>query len=140
MSKSELYGTEFFRYTISALSVSLIVVATAVLVGYDINLLRTISLTVAAVAQTLFVALYLTWKWWSTFLGRALFGKAVALLLIVDFAALSRWLDFGSQDLVFTIMYTVLATGIVAQLIAFLRVKIRNEREGVSGNSGMRNE
>lgn len=103
--------------------------------GYDLDHLRTVALTVAAVAQTLFVAFYLTFPWFETFLGRALFGKAVSLMLIVDFAALSRWYDFGANDQIFIILYATLAAGIVGQFFAFVKVKLEGRSSEVSGNS-----
>lgn len=97
--------------------------------------LRTISLTVAAVTQTLFVLFYITFPWFKTFLGRALFGKAVALMLIVDFAALSRWYDFGNNDQIFVVLYATLSASMVGQFAAFIRVKLEGRSNEVSGNS-----
>ena len=105
---------------------------------HDLNFWRTFALIAAAVGQTAFVLLYMTFPWYSTFLGRALFGKALALVLIVDFAALSRVFDFGRSDLAFSLLYGVLALGICWQFIAFFRVRLagwRDEQDGqVSGN------
>lgn len=103
--------------------------------GIDLNYLRTVALTVAAVVQTAFVLFYTTFPWWQTFLGRALYGKAVVLMLIVDFACLSRWFDFGANDRIFVVLYAALSVGIVWQFIAFVRVRLQGRTAEVSGNS-----
>lgn len=103
--------------------------------GAPLDVLRTVALSVAAVVQTAFVLFYSTFPWWQTFLGRALYLKAVTLMAIVDFACLSRWFDFGANDSIFVILYATLTVGIVVQFIAFVRVKIRGRASEVSGNS-----
>lgn len=103
--------------------------------GVDINHLRTVSLSVAAIVQTLFVLFYATFSWYKTFLGRALFLKAVTLMAIVDFAALSRWFDFGANDTIFVVLYATLTVGIVAQFVAFIRVRLSGRSDQVSGNA-----
>lgn len=105
---------------------------------HDLDFWRTVALSTVALGQTLFVLLYMTFPWYASFLGRALFGKALALLLIVDFAALSRWFEFGAKDAVFVGLYLVLGLAVWAQFVAFLRVRvagIQDEQSGVvSGN------
>lgn len=96
----------------------------------DLNFWRTVAIITAAIGQTAFVILYMTSPWWKNFLGRALFGMALALLLIVDFAAISRIFQFGGADKVFAILYGVLATGIWMQFFAFLRVRIAQKHAG----------
>lgn len=102
--------------------------------GIDLNYLRTVALTVAAVVQTSFVLFYSTFPWWQTFLGRALYGKAVVLMLIVDFACLSRWYDFGANDRIFVVLYAALSVGILWQFVAFIRVRLSGRTDRVSGN------
>ncbi len=101
---------------------------------YDIEFWRTVALAFAAVGQTLFVLLYLTFPWYATFMGKALFAKAFALLLITDLAALARVFDFLSNDALFVFLYGVLATTVWGQFIAFLIVKVESHRTKVSGN------
>lgn len=100
----------------------------------DLDGWRTITLLTAALGQTAFVFLYLLYPWWKSFLGKALFGKSIALVLIIDFAALSRIFEFGHSDLYFTIMYSVLAIGVWLQFFAFLSTIFGGERD-VSGNA-----
>lgn len=105
---------------------------------HDWNAYRTVALCAAALGQTMFVLLYATFPWYKTFLGRSLFGKAVALLVIMDFAALSRLFDFGANDVVFTLMYGSLAIGVWWQFHSFLRVRVDGHHDQntgrVSGN------
>lgn len=92
----------------------------------DLDTWRTINLGIAALGQTAFVLLYLTFPWYKTFLGRALFFKAVTLGVLVDFVWIARYYKFGYFDILFVWMYGVLAVAIWFQFLAFLRVK----REG----------
>lgn len=91
----------------------------------DLNTWRTVIASISAVAQTAFVLLYLTWPWWRTFLGRALFYNAATLAITFDLITYARLTNRGRDDLLFAIVYGVLATGIVAQLVAFTIVKHR---------------
>lgn len=94
---------------------------------HDLDFWRSIALGSVALGQTLFVALYLTFPWWKTFLGRALFYKALILMILADFAFLARVFDFAGEDVLFVILYGLLATGVWFQFAAFLVVK-RNAR------------
>ena len=96
----------------------------------DLDTWRTVAITIAAVGQTAFVVLYLTFPWWKRFLGRVLFGKAVSLLIIVDTIALSRYFDFGTSDALFAALYSILALGIWAQFGAFVWVKMHSKGLG----------
>lgn len=95
---------------------------------HDIDFWRTFAICTAAVGQTLFVSLYLTFPWWKRLFGRALFFKAVSLGALVDIAVAGRIWDWRGEDVTFVVLYSVLALGIWAQFFAFLYVK-------VSGNS-----
>lgn len=100
----------------------------------DINTWRTIALILASLGQTAFVLLYFFYPWWKTFLGRALFGKSIALVVIMDFAALSRIFKFGHDDIAFTILYALLAIGVWFQFVAFVHTLWTKGESGVSGN------
>jgi len=95
---------------------------------------RTAALAVMAVGQTAFVALYLTWPWWSNFLGRSLFIKAVSLAALLDTYMVYRIFDLPHADWVFTVLYCLLAIGIWAQFFAFLKVALEHRQAEVSGN------
>ena len=74
---------------------------------------------VAAVGQTLFTLLYATFPWYRTFLGRALFIKAVSLMFTLDvvFARVILEVPRGEALVVMALGFT--AFGIWAQLVAF---------------------
>lgn len=91
----------------------------------DLETMRTAGLGFAVIGQLGFVALYATFPWWQTFLGRALFFKAVALGAICTFAFFSRLHDWPRDDEVFTTFYWLLGLGIWAQFAAFFIVKKR---------------
>lgn len=91
---------------------------------HDMNFWRTVTIITAAIGQTLFVALYLTWPWWKEFLGRALFTKAVSLGALLDVAVIGRLTDWPKEDFTFVTLYGLVALGIWIQLIAFLRVRM----------------
>lgn len=89
----------------------------------------------AALLQTAFVVLYITFPWYKTFLGRALFGKAVALAVVMDTFIIARLFGMSDVDLVFTVLYGGLVLGIGAQLVAFWKVKAEGRTNEVSGNT-----
>lgn len=77
----------------------------------------------AAVGQNIFILLYMTFPWYRTFLGRALFIKALTLGFLVNAAVASVIWEWPNHDYVMFTAYTVTALGIWAQLIAFIREK-----------------
>lgn len=95
---------------------------------------RTAGIVFAAVGQTAFVLLYITFPWWRTFLGKSLFFKAFAFALLVDVAVAGRVWDWPNEDVYFVVLYWLLGLGIWAQFIAFLRVKLADGQDQVSGN------
>ena len=52
----------------------------------DLEWWRTATIATAAVGQSLLVLLYATFPWYRTFLGRALFIKALTFVLLIDVA------------------------------------------------------
>lgn len=100
---------------------------------YDSDFFRTFVLGAAAVGQTLFVALYATFPWHKTFLGRTLFGNALMLAVIMDTFIVTRLLGVGTNDALFIFLYFLLTLSIWAELIVFLMIRWR-ERKSVSGN------
>lgn len=96
---------------------------------------RTLTLGSVAVGQTAFTLLYFTYPWWKSFLGRALFFKAVALAVLVDAYMLFRVLPFNNADRVFVTLYAFLAFGVWFQFFAFLKVKLQHRDSRVSGNA-----
>lgn len=75
---------------------------------------------VASVGQTLFVLLYMTFPWYRTFLGRALFIKALTLTLLLDVALAGTLWDWPHEEIWIVSLYGFTAFGIWAQLTAFL--------------------
>lgn len=89
----------------------------------DSEFWRTLLLGVAGVGQTLFVILYMTFSWWQSFLGRALFYKSLILCITLDVGVLARILGLTDLDWFFVVLYACFALGIWWQFLAFLRVK-----------------
>lgn len=85
--------------------------------------LRFFALSAMALGQTCFALLYVTFPWWRNFLGRALFAKALSLMVLLDFFIFANLFDFRDVDGVYTTLYFFVAATIWAQFIAFLRVK-----------------
>lgn len=98
----------------------------------SIEFWRTSGIIVTAIGQTAFVALYITWPWWTRFLGRALFFKALAFALLVDIAVCGRIWDWAHEDATFVVLYWLLGLGVWVQFFAFLKIKLQHR--DVSGN------
>ena len=75
---------------------------------------------VAAVGQTLFVLLYMTFPWYETFLGKALFAKALTLALLLDVALIRAIFEWDRDGVWIVSLYGLAALGIWAQFLAFL--------------------
>lgn len=101
---------------------------------HELAFWRLATITTAAVGQTLFVILYATFPWWRTFMGRALFLKAVAFALLVDIAIVGSLIDWKGEDVTFVTLYGALAVGIWGQLLAFAHVRFNGRQAEVSGN------
>jgi len=101
----------------------------------DFDSLRTASLTFVAVGQTCFVLLYTTFPWWRSFLGRALFYKALMLMLIVDLFLLTRIFQWDNMDTLFVTLYTLLGVGVWVQFFAFLKVRSQGKQNQTNPNS-----
>lgn len=96
---------------------------------------RTVMLGSVALGQTLFVVLYMTYPFWKSFLGRALFFKAIALAILVDMYMYFRLFPFENADVVFVGLYGLLAFGVWFQFFAFLRIRVLHRQgRAVSGN------
>lgn len=94
----------------------------------DLELWRTVMLYAVAIGQTLFVALYLTFPWYRSFLGRALFFKGLMLALLVDTGLFAReYPRLLAWDAVFVILYGLLALGVWFQFLAFLKVRAEGQ-------------
>lgn len=89
----------------------------------DINTWRTILLGLVALGQTMFVLLYFTFPWQKSFLGRALFFKALSLAALTDAWIVYRVFDIPRADLMFVLLYALLALGVWVQYFAFLKVR-----------------
>lgn len=85
----------------------------------DIQMWRAALIALAATGQTLFVLLYMTFPWYRTFLGRALFIKALTFMLLLDVAAVGRIWDWPHEEIWILALYGLTAFGIWAQFTAF---------------------
>lgn len=101
---------------------------------YDPEFWRTVWISGAALGQTLFVALYVSFPWWANFLGRALFFKALVLGVVLDVGVLGLLFDWPYENETFVALYGAMATGIWVQFFAFLRVRLEERHDEVSGN------
>lgn len=85
----------------------------------DLETWYAIVVVVSAVGQTLFVLLYATFPWYQTFLGRALFIKALTLMLMLDVVFSRVVWDVPRSDTFVVVLFGLTAFGIWAQFIAF---------------------
>lgn len=74
---------------------------------------------IAGVGQTLFVLLYVSFPWYETFLGRALFIKAMTLMFLLDAAMAGSIWDWEHEPVWIVTLLGFAAFGIWAQLMAF---------------------
>lgn len=88
---------------------------------WDIDTWRTAAIASAAVGQTLFVAFYCTLTWWRTFLGKALFSKALVFAVLLDIAVVGRVTDWPHEQGTIVACYMLVSAGIWLQLAAFIR-------------------
>lgn len=101
----------------------------------DIDLWRTLALFVVAVGQTCFVLLYTTFPWYKSFVGRALFYKALMLALITDTFIVVRFFGFENTDVLFLSLYSMLGIGVWWQFFAFLSVRRAGKQNQRNPNS-----
>jgi hypothetical protein len=74
---------------------------------------------VSAVAQTVFVVLWLTLPWWREWVGRALMIKSVALALFLDFSLINHYAgDYAWRPYITAALFALVTAGIVSQVIA----------------------
>jgi hypothetical protein len=79
---------------------------------------------VAATGQALFTLFYLTFPWYKTFLGRALFFKAAMFTLLLGGVAIGMVYDWPNEPVWITVFYTLTAIGIWAQFAAFIAERL----------------
>lgn len=90
---------------------------------------KTVGLSAAALGQLIFVTLYLTFPWWRSFLGRALFAKALIFALLLWAVVVGRAFDWPAKSVTFAIMYGLIAVGIWSQVWAFIHVMLTKNRD-----------
>lgn len=96
---------------------------------------RGIPLAAAAIGQTLFVLFYLTFPWWRSFLGRALFFKASAFAALLNTIVVGYLWDWRHEQTAYFVLYVVLAVGVWAQVVAFIATRrTRDQDPPVSRN------
>lgn len=86
---------------------------------YDLEWWKGVVVVTAAVGQTLFALLYMTFPWYRTFLGRALFIKAVTFAVMIDVAVAGMIWDWEHEYEMLVVLYALTTFGIWAQLTAF---------------------
>lgn len=70
----------------------------------------------AAIGQTMFVALWIFQGWWRTWIGRALMVKSVAWMVYIDAAIISAWATFSQR--LWEALFAGIVLGIYSQLVA----------------------
>lgn len=73
----------------------------------------------SCLGQTLFVVLYATFPWYRTFLGRALFIKALTLMIMLDVVFARVVWEVPRSEVVVVTAFGLTALGIWAQFVAF---------------------
>lgn len=79
-----------------------------------------VAVLVGAVAQTTFVLIYGTRKWWRARVGRALFLKSVCLGLVFDLSLVNSFFTYAWQEQVAAIVLVATAAAILYQLAALV--------------------
>lgn len=83
---------------------------------------------IAAVSQTLFVILYGGFSpWWRNRVGRALFTKAFALMLLLDISLINQWIGhpYPLMEQIAIAVIGLVTVGAVMQLSALVLEKLR---------------
>ena len=95
-----------------------------------------VALWCVAVPATIFPILYTVWfRWWESMLGRALFTKSVALMIVVDLSLGGAVWEWYYPRLSIGLLFG-LAAALVFQQYAMFRVKMSNNgRRGMKGVS-----
>lgn len=79
-----------------------------------------VAVLVAAVAQTTFVLIYGTRKWWLSRVGRALFLKSLALAVLLDLSVVNTFVVYGWQEPVSAVVIVGITVTILYQLYALV--------------------
>lgn len=90
---------------------------------------RTVAIGLTAIGQTVFVALYVTFPWWRSFLGRALFFKALVFDILLLVGVLGQLADFPGEDPLIVWLYGLVCVGVWGQTLAFIIVMLTQKRE-----------
>lgn len=85
------------------------------------------AIDIAAILQTVFVALYATRPWWRHFVGRALFLKSLAFMVVLDLSVVGRYWTYPYQLQVAAIVLCLVAAAIAYQTGALI-MQIRHDR------------
>lgn len=92
---------------------------------------------VGAIAQTIFLAMWLTLPWWREWVGRALMVKSLALGVYLDSVLIHEYLvpDYAAEPYVRTLLFLLIVLGICSQVVAlgYEMVKARRQKRGVTG-------
>jgi predicted alpha/beta-fold hydrolase len=78
-------------------------------------------LIVWAVAQTLFIGLWLFRPWFRTYIGRAMFFKSLSMMFLVDDAVVGLMFDWPWEEEQHTLVLVLGMTGSIWQLFAWVR-------------------
>jgi hypothetical protein len=91
-----------------------------------------VALLVGAVAQTTFILIYGTRKWYLVRVGRAIFFKSAALALVLDLSVVNTFVPpYGHQEQVSAVSIVAITVTILYQLVALLLSPRNPEHEEV---------
>lgn len=92
----------------------------------ELEMWRRAIIVIAATGQTLFVLLYVTFPWYRTFLGKALFIKATTFMLLLNTAAAGFIWNWPHEEIWMVTLYGLTTFGIWAQFTAFFVQRFGN--------------
>jgi hypothetical protein len=101
---------------------------------------NTIIAAIAAIGQTVFILLYLFFPWYKSFLGRALFYKAIVLGLLLNVVAVGIAFNWPFEDESIIVLMGLVSTGIWAQNAAFIKVRAQGRQHDLGDERPMSNE
>ena len=107
---------------------------------WDTDLWWRINSVFAATGQTVFILLYLLFPWWKSFLGRALFYKAIVFGLLLNVVMVGLAFDWPFEAEVIVMLMGLVGTGIWAQNVAFIKVRAQGRQHNLGDERPMSNE
>lgn len=97
-----------------------------------------VAIMVAAIIQTVFLAVYLSRPWWRHFVGRALALKSASLWVVLWLTIVNTFFRYPGQEPISSLSLWVIAAAIAYQLVALLRTpRMAYPPDDRHGNEGV---